>query len=59
MADDEFLLSSQILDSHSHIFYDTSGSHLEIFVDPGAVPGRPKLVRNLRVRFYLYHPFHL
>lgn len=49
MADDDGFPSSQAIAQVSPIFHDKTGSPLEIFVDPGAVTSRPKLVRSLRV----------
>jgi hypothetical protein len=58
MGDAEFP-SSQVIDQTTPIFHDALGSPLEIFVDPGAVSGRPKLVRSLRVSRVCSSTFNL
>ena len=55
MAEEEPFPPSQTIYPDRPIFLDQSGSPLEIFVDPGAVTGRPKLVRNLRVGRFNFH----
>ena len=50
MPDDGFP-STQAIERARPIFFDEAGVPLEVFIDPGAVSNRPKLVRSLRVRF--------
>ena len=51
MPDDDGFPSTQAIERARPIFFDEAGVPLEVFIDPGAVSNRPKLVRSLRVRF--------
>jgi hypothetical protein len=51
MTDDDGFPSTQTVEQRRPIFFDEAGAPLDVFIDPGAVSNRPKLVRSLRVWF--------
>lgn len=49
--DDGFPSTQTVIEQRRPIFFDEAGAPLNVFIDPGAVSNRPKLVRSLRVWF--------